>query len=100
MAEAVIKKDSQPIKVLKLLLKIAVTIVCFWYISRKIDFTKAKDAVVQADWLWLFFSVAAFAFSKYLASFRLNIYFKNIGIFLSQKQNLKLYLVLIIFMNI
>jgi len=78
-------------KVLKLLLKIAVTIVCFWYISRKIDFTKAKDAVLQADWWWLFFSVVAFAFSKFLASFRLNIYFKNIGINLPQKQNLKLY---------
>jgi len=89
--EAVIKKESQTMKVLKLLLKIAVTIVCFWYISKKIDFTKAKDAVMQADWWWLFFSVLSFAFSKFLASFRLNIYFKNIGINLSQKQNLKLY---------
>jgi len=91
MTEAVIKKDSQTMKVLKLLLKIAVTILCFWYISRKIDFTKAKDAVMQADWWWLFLSVIAFAFSKFLASFRLNIYFKNIGIYLSQKKNLKLY---------
>jgi len=91
MTEAVIKKESQTMKVLKLLLKIAVTILCFWYISRKIDFTKAKDAVKQADWWWLFLSVVAFAFSKYLASFRLNIYFKNIGIYLSQKKNLKLY---------
>ena len=91
MTEAVIKKDSQTMKVLKLLLKIAVTVVCFWYISRKIDFAKAKDAVMQADWWWLFLSVVTFAFSKFLASFRLNIYFKNIGIQLSQKKNLKLY---------
>jgi uncharacterized membrane protein YbhN (UPF0104 family) len=91
MTEAVIKKESQTMKVLKLLLKIAVTVLCFWYISRKIDFTKAKDAVMQADWWWLFLSVVAFAFSKFLASFRLNIYFKNIGIYLSQKKNLKLY---------
>src|SRR6188472_2954066 len=91
MTEAVIKKESQTIKVLKLLLKIAVTVLCFWYISRKIDFTKAKDAVMQADWWWLSLSVVAFAFSKFLASFRLNIYFKNIGIYLSQKKNLKLY---------
>ena len=91
MTEAVIKKESQSLKVLKLLLKIAVTILCFWYISRKIDFTKAKDAAMQADWWWLFLSVVTFAFSKFLASFRLNIYFKNIGIYLSQKKNLKLY---------
>jgi uncharacterized membrane protein YbhN (UPF0104 family) len=91
MQEAVIKKESQTMKVLKLLLKIAVTILCFWYISRKIDFTKAKDAAMQANWWWLFLSVVAFAFSKFLASFRLNIYFKNIGIHLTQKKNLKLY---------
>jgi uncharacterized membrane protein YbhN (UPF0104 family) len=91
MTEAVIKKESQTMKVLKLLLKIAVTILCFWYISRKIDFTKAKVAVMEADWWWLFLSVVAFAFSKFLASFRLNIYFKNVGIYLSQKKNLKLY---------
>jgi len=91
MTEAVVKKESQTRKVLKLLLKIVVTVLCFWYISRKIDFTKARDAVMRADWWWLFFSVLAFAFSKFLASFRLNIYFKNIGIYLSQKKNLKLY---------
>ena len=91
MEEAVIKKESKNIKLLKLFLKIAVTILCFWYISKKIDFTKARDAVMQADWWWLFLSVVAFAFSKFLASFRLNIYFKNIGIHLSNKQNIRLY---------
>jgi len=91
MEEAVIKKESRNIKLLKLFLKIAVTILCFWYISKKIDFTKARDAVMQADWWWLFLSVVAFAFSKFLASFRLNIYFKNIGINLTNKQNIRLY---------
>lgn len=91
MQEEVIKKESKSIKLLKLFLKIAVTVVCFWYISKKIDFDKAKDAVMQADWWWLFLSVIAFAFSKFLASFRLNIYFKNIGIHLSNKQNIRLY---------
>ncbi len=91
MEETFIKKESKNIKLLKLFLKIAVTIVCFWYISRKIDFTKAQDAVMQADWWWLFLSVVSFAFSKFLATFRLNIYFKNIGIHLSNKQNIKLY---------
>ena len=91
MQEEVIKKESKSIKLLKLFLKIAVTVVCFWYISKKIDIDKAKDAVMQADWWWLFLSVIAFAFSKFLASFRLNIYFKNIGIHLSNKQNIRLY---------
>jgi len=91
MEDPVIKKESRQIKLLKLLLKIAVTVLCFWYISKKIDFNKAKEAALQADGWWLFLSIAAFAFSKFLASFRLNIYFKNINIFLSNKQNLRLY---------
>jgi uncharacterized membrane protein YbhN (UPF0104 family) len=91
MEETIIKKKSQTTRLLKLLLKIAVTILCFWYISRKIDFNKAEDAVMKADWWWLLLSIAAFAFSKFLASFRLNIYFKNIDIHLTIKQNLKLY---------
>lgn len=91
MEEAVIKKDSKTIKLLKLLLKIAVTILCFWYISRKIDFGKARDAFMKADWWWLILSVLAFSFSKFLASFRLNIYFRNINIHLPIKKNIKLY---------
>jgi hypothetical protein len=91
MEDPVIKKESRQIKLLKLLLKIAVTVLCFWYISKKIDFNKAKEAALQADGWWLFLSIAAFAFSKFLASFRLNIYFKNINIFLSNKQNIRLY---------
>jgi uncharacterized membrane protein YbhN (UPF0104 family) len=91
MEETIIKKKSLTTRMLKLLLKIAVTILCFWYISRKIDFNKAEDAVMKADWWWLLLSIAAFAFSKYLASFRLNIYFRNIHIHLSNKQNIKLY---------
>ena len=57
----------------------------------KIDFTKAGGALQKADWYWLIFAVAALAFSKFMASFRLNIYFRSINIHLSQKQNLKLY---------
>lgn len=91
MEEPIIKKESRQVKLLKLLLKIAVTVLCFWYISRKIDFQKAKDAALQADWWWLFLSISAFAFSKFLASFRLNIYFKNINIHLTHRQNLRLY---------
>lgn len=91
MEESAIKKESRTSKLLKLLFKIAVTVLCFWYISRKIDFSKAREAVMQADWWWLILSVAAFAFSKFLASIRLNINFHNISLPLSQKKNLKLY---------
>ena len=91
MEEVIVKKESVTSKTLKLLLKIAVTVVCFWYISRKIDYIKARDAIMQADWWLLLAAIGAFMFSKLLASFRLNIYFRNIGIHLSPWKNIKLY---------
>ena len=91
MEETTAKKESAIIKALKLLLKIAVTVLCFWYISRKIDFNQAIDALLKSEWLYMLLAIAAFMFGKLLSSFRLNIYFKNINIHLTQWQNIKLY---------
>lgn len=91
MEEVVVKKESVTSKTLKLLLKIAVTVLCFWYISRKINFADARDALLKADWWFLLLAIASFMFSKLLSSFRLNIYFKNIDIHLLQWKNIKLY---------
>ena len=85
------KKDNALSKVFKLLLKIAVTVLCFWYISHKINFAQAWKALLQANWAILLLAVAAFAFSKLLASFRLNINFRNINIRLKEWNNIKLY---------
>lgn len=85
------KKESTLSKVVKLVLKIGVTVVCFWYISTKIDFSRAWDALLQANWWFLFLAVLSFMFSKLLASFRLNINFRNINIHLPEWKNIKLY---------
>ena len=42
------KKESTASRLLKLLLKIGITVLCFWYISRKIDFARAFDALRHA----------------------------------------------------
>ena len=78
-------------KWLKLLLKIAVTVLCLWYVSGKIDFAKAGTALKNANWLLLFFALVAFIISKLLSAIRLNIYFKNINIRLPAWENIKLY---------
>ncbi|HET9825755.1 MAG TPA: lysylphosphatidylglycerol synthase transmembrane domain-containing protein [Chitinophagaceae bacterium] len=72
-------------------MKIAVTILCFWYISKKIDFTAAKKAFLQANWSWLFLAVLLLMLSKLFSAFRLNIYFRNIKIHLPEWKNIKLY---------
>lgn len=85
------KKETRTGKVVKLLLKIVVTVLCFWYISRKIDFAKAFDALQTANWLFLFLAVVAYVLSKLVSAYRLNIYFQNINLHLPQWMNIKLY---------
>jgi glycosyltransferase 2 family protein len=85
------KKESPFSKAIKLLIKIVVTIICFWYISTKIDFSKALDALFKANWSLLILAVFSFLFSKLLAAFRLNINFRNIDLTLSEWRNIKLY---------
>ncbi len=85
------KTGSKTNKLLKLLLKIAVTVACLWYVSGKIDFAKAGAALKNANWFYLLLALAAFILSKWISAIRLNIYFKNIGIHLPSWQNIKLY---------
>src|ERR1051326_9521443 len=89
MEESVIKQESKLSKYLKLLLKIGVTIICFWYISKKIDFHTAKDAFLKANWAWLVLAVILLMISKLFSAFRLNIYFRNIRIHLTEWTNIK-----------
>jgi len=85
------KKESTVSRLLKLLLKIAITVLCFWYISKKIDFARALDALRKADWTFQLLAVLSFLFSKLLAAFRLNINFRNIKVQLPEWRNIKLY---------
>jgi glycosyltransferase 2 family protein len=76
---------------LKLFLKIAVTAVCLWYVSRKVDWLLTVKLLQQSNKLWLLAAALLFTASKVVSSFRLNIYFRNINVGLSEKTNLKLY---------
>jgi glycosyltransferase 2 family protein len=88
---AVEKKESALSKGLKLLLKIVITLLCFWYITTKINFSEALDSLMAANWWYLLLAVLSFMFSKLLAAFRLNINFRNIKIHLPEWKNIKLY---------
>jgi uncharacterized membrane protein YbhN (UPF0104 family) len=75
----------------KLFIKIAVTVICLWYVSRKIDWGKSFQIITNSNLLWLFAAIILFTASKIVSSIRLNIYFDNINLKISQLQNLKLY---------
>ncbi len=76
---------------LKLLLKIGVTILCLWYVSRKIDFLLTWQLLKQSSKWWLIIATILFVLSKVVSSFRLNHYLRNIGAGLPERANLKLY---------
>lgn len=84
-------KKNKVRKWIKLLLKIAITAICIWYVSGKIDFTKAGTALQKANWYWLLLALILFVVSKLVAAYRLNIYFRNIKVRLTEQSNLKLY---------
>src|SRR5881398_2699402 len=85
------KKESRKSRLLKLLLKIGITVLCFWYISQKIDFTRALQSLLKANWVFLFIALLFFVLSKLFSAYRLNIYFRNIQLQLPERKNLKLY---------
>ena len=76
---------------LKLFIKIAVTVICLWYVSRKIDWGKSLEIIEHSNLLWLLAAIILFTASKIVSSIRLNIYFDNINLKISRFQNLKLY---------
>ena len=86
-----IKKESRTSRSLKLLLKIVITALCFWYISTKIDFQSTLDTLAHANWIYLSAALLFFVVSKLFSAFRLNIYFKNLNLQLTSPKNIKLY---------
>lgn len=78
-------------KAFKLLLKLVITFFCFWYISQKINWRQAGDALLHAHWLLLMVAILLYLISKLFSAVRLNIYFHNTGLQLTQLVNGRLY---------
>jgi uncharacterized membrane protein YbhN (UPF0104 family) len=78
-------------KLVALFLKVIITIACFWYISTKIDFAEAWSALLKANWPLLLIAVIFYFISKIISGFRLNINFRNIKLYLTEWDNMKLY---------
>lgn len=77
--------------ILKLLVKLIVTLLCLWYVSKKIDWALTWHLLQQSNKWWLIAAALLFILSKIISSFRLNMFFKNIAVDLSEIVNLKLY---------
>jgi hypothetical protein len=84
--------DNKGKKIIKLVLKLVLSVVAVFLILRKIDFDKVVEHFANADIFYLLLAVVFFFISKLVGSFRINKLYKTQGIFLSSFVNYKLYL--------
>lgn len=78
-------------KLLKLFLKLLLTGVALYLVFSKIDTQATWQVIKEAHKGWLFMAWLLFVISKIFCAFRLNVYFRDIGIVISQLKNIKLY---------
>ena len=76
----------------KVLLKLAITLAALWYVFAKIEVHQVLETMAQSKPLFLAGALLLFVLSKMLSSFRLNKYLSSIGIHISERSNMKLYL--------
>jgi uncharacterized membrane protein YbhN (UPF0104 family) len=76
----------------KIILKLAVTAAALWYVFAKIELQQVIGTIGQSNLSYLSGALILFVLSKMVSSVRLNRYMGSIGIRISQKANMKLYL--------
>ena len=76
----------------KVLLKLAVTAAALWFVVRNIDLRQVGEIIAGSGKLFLLGALVLFILSKMVSSVRLNRYLRAIGIRISEKANMKLYL--------
>jgi uncharacterized membrane protein YbhN (UPF0104 family) len=73
-------------------LKVIISAVLLYFIFTKINFEDVLEVLQKSNPVYLVVALLLFIISKVLAAFRLNLYFHKLNVRLSQKSNLKLYL--------
>lgn len=78
-------------KYLKILLKLLISITIIALVIRKIDEKLLLRIMAEAHWPWLLWATVWFVISKVIAAERFRLLFETEGIFLSRRDNLRLY---------
>lgn len=82
----------QPNKKLFTALKIVISALLIYFVFTKISFLEVLQTLKRTQPFYLFLASIFFVLSKMIASFRVNLYFHQLQVFLTQISNLKLYL--------
>lgn len=73
-------------------LKIIISAALIYFIFTKLNVSEVFETVKKANPIYLVFALLLFIASKIIAAFRLNLYFHELKVLLTQKSNIKLYL--------
>lgn len=73
-------------------LKVLISAVLIYFIFTKIDVTEIKHILIKSNPLYLLLATFFFIISKFIGAIRLNIYFHQLKIMLTNKSNFELYL--------
>lgn len=72
-------------------MKVVITVGALYWVSSKISFSDLKDPLENCNPLYLILALMCYAFSQVVASSRLNSFLKVIGLNVSERYNLRLY---------
>jgi uncharacterized membrane protein YbhN (UPF0104 family) len=76
----------------KVLVKLAITVAALWYVFARLDLQQVFGTIAQSNFLYLAGALILFVLSKMVSSLRLNKFLTSTGIHISERTNLKLYL--------
>jgi hypothetical protein len=83
---------KKPNKKLVTALKIIISVVLIYFVFTKISIDDVLTTLKKAQPFYLFVAIGFFVLSKIISSFRINLYFHQLQVYLTQLSNLKLYL--------
>ncbi len=78
--------------IVKLLLKISITGLSLYLVSKKVEVKDLKIAFSESNPLYLFLAFIAFLISQIISASRLNTFFRGIGLNITEVYNFKIYL--------
>lgn len=76
----------------KVLIKLAFMVAALWYVFSRLDIQEVLETMARANLLYLGGALVTIVLSKLISAIRLNRYLGSIGIFISELDHMKLYL--------
>ncbi len=76
----------------KVFVKLAITVAALWYVFSRLDLQEVLGTIAQSKFLYLAGALILFVLSKMVSSLRLNKFLVSTGIHISERANMKLYL--------